>query len=142
MAQGADQHDAPKKEAAMKLPPIQEIQDIRNAWSEAGFQGNVIALAHGLGFTVAHFRTVRVQRANGSVSYQTPVQADGAGFPDLVMVGHGRVVFVELKANKGRIRPEQEAWIAMLRDAGASVFLWKPKQWDEIAELLEKWAAE
>ena len=126
----------------MKLPPIQEMQDVRNAWSEAEFQSQLLSLARGLGFTVAHFRTVRVQRANGSVSYQTPVQADGAGFPDLVMVGHGRVVFVELKANKGRIRPEQEAWITMLREGGATVFLWRPKQWDEIAELLEKWSKE
>lgn len=115
-------------------------QSLRDAWSEAEFQKHVIALAQGLGFTVAHFRTVRVQRTNGSVSYQTPVQADGAGFPDLVMVGHGRVAFVELKADKGRVRPEQETWINLLREGGATVFLWRPKQWEEIATLLEKWA--
>lgn len=114
----------------------------KDDWSEAEFQRNLITLAHGLNYSCAHFRTVRVQRANGSVSYQTPVQADGAGFPDLVMVGHGRVIFVELKANKGRVRPEQETWINMLREGGATVFLWRPKQWEEIASLLGKWAKE
>lgn len=126
----------------MKLPPLQEMQSIRDGWSEAAFQKHVITLAQGLGFLCAHFRTVRVQRANGSVSYQTPVQADGAGFPDLVMAGHGRVVFVELKANKGRIHPEQETWINLLRESGATVFVWKPRQWSEVATLLEKWATE
>ena len=138
VAEGTDQLDAPQKEVAMTVT----IQSLRDAWSETEFQKHVIALSQGLGFVVAHFRNVRVQRANGSVSYQTPVQADGAGFPDLVVAGHGRVVFVELKANKGRIRPEQEAWINMLREGGATVFVWKPKQWSEIAELLEKWSKE
>jgi hypothetical protein len=52
--------------------------------SEAQFQQQVIDLARLCGYRVAHFRTVRVQRKGGSVYYTTPVQADGAGWPDLV----------------------------------------------------------
>ena len=118
------------------------IQSLRDAWSETEFQKNLIALAQGLGFKVAHFRAVKVQRKDGSVYHTTPVQADGKGFCDLVVAGHGRHFFAELKDNRGSVKPEQKAWIDLLRGGGATVFVWKPKQWEEIAALLEKWAKE
>lgn len=101
------------------------------AISEAQLQRDVIDLAHVLGWRVAHFRTARVQRANGSISYQTPVQADGAGWPDLVLCRERRLIFAELKSRRGTLSPEQEAWLGHLRAAGAEVHVWKPRDWTD-----------
>jgi hypothetical protein len=56
----------------------------------------------------------------------------GAGFPDLVMVGHGRVIYAELKAERGRLSPDQERWRDSLLEAGADWRLWRPSSWPEI----------
>ena len=104
--------------------------------SEADFQSQVIQLARTLGWRVAHFRVVRVQRRDGSIRYMTPVQADGTGFPDLVLV-RDRVIFAELKAERGRTSPEQDAWMAWLSSAGAECYLWRPSDWNEICEVLK-----
>jgi hypothetical protein len=37
-----------------------------------------------------------------------------AGLPDLVLVKPPRVVFLELKSDKGRVRPEQQIWLDAL----------------------------
>ena len=68
----------------------------------------------------------------------TPVAADGAGFPDLVLVHPRRqlLAFAELKSDRGRVRPEQEAWLADLREAGVVAFLWRPSDWAAIQAFL------
>jgi hypothetical protein len=38
-----------------------------------------------------------------------------AGFPDLVLVRSARLIFAELKAEKGKTTPDQDAWLADLR---------------------------
>lgn len=44
-----------------------------------------------------------------------------AGWPDFVLVHQGRAIFIELKAPKGRLSPEQVACHAELTRAGAVV---------------------
>lgn len=45
------------------------------------------------------------------------------GFPDLVMVIHNRLIFMELKrAKRGRLSKEQEEWIAALLLCGQAVY--------------------
>ena len=67
--------------------------------SETAFQQQVIDLAHYTGWVVAHFRAARTEKG-----WRTPVAADGAGFPDLVLVNRSqkRVLYVELKSEDGK----------------------------------------
>lgn len=59
------------------------------------------------------------------------------GFPDLVMTRAGRIIFAELKSQRGRIRPEQQQWLDELAKApGAEVFLWRPSDLDSIVQIL------
>lgn len=98
---------------------------------EAGFQGAVVDLAHFFGWRVAHFRTA--QRADGG--YLTAVGADGAGWPDLVLVRE-RVVFAEIKAARGRLSAAQIEWLDRLRAAEAEAYVWRPVDWEAIRVIL------
>lgn len=103
--------------------------------SESQLQRAVISLAQMRGWRVAHFRNA--QMPNGR--WLTPVQADGKGFPDLVMVRGGRIVVAELKAKWRKASPEQDVWLEDFKKAGAEAYLWGPLQWDEglVAEVLK-----
>lgn len=92
--------------------------------TEAELQSAVIELARLLGYRVAHFRAA--QTAKG---WRTPVEADGKGFPDLVLVRRpARLIFVELKGERGRTSPEQREWLELLSPA-AEVYTWTPVDW-------------
>jgi hypothetical protein len=103
--------------------------------SEADFMDQVIRYARLMGWRVAHFRKVRVQRGNGSVYWETPVAADGKGFLDLVLV-RDRVVAVELKVGTNKPTWEQEEWITAWTRAGVETYVWKPSMWAEIEKAL------
>lgn len=62
-----------------------------------------------------------------------------AGFPDLVAV-RDRVLFIEIKSDRGRLRPDQMDWMFALGKAGAERHIWYPKQWHngEIEEVLTR----
>ena len=101
--------------------------------TEADFQKQVIQFARMHRWRVAHFRT----SMNARGRYLTAVAADGAGFPDLVLVRLSRIIFAELKSEKGRTSPEQKAWLEDLERPGkVEVYLWKPSDWGKIVELI------
>jgi len=50
------------------------------------------------------------------------------GFPDLVLV-KDRVLFVELKSERGKPTPAQNEWHVALWQAGATLFVWRPSDW-------------
>lgn len=101
--------------------------------SEREFQSEVIKLARLFKWRLAHFRPAKDRRGKWS----TPMSGD-IGFPDLVLVGHGRVIFAELKAQGGAVRPEQRDWIAALEATPAEVYLWGPSDLDDIARILAR----
>ena len=118
--------------------PKRAMPEIDTKISEDEFQTQVISLAHLLGWKIAHFRGVRTQRKNGTVFYQTPVQADGKGFPDLVMVKDKRVIYAELKSEKGVLSVEQKEWLRLLAlDKKREVYCWRPSEIWDIQEILE-----
>jgi hypothetical protein len=98
--------------------------------TEADWQEQVIALAHALGWRVAHFRPART--AHG---WRTPVAGDGAGFPDLLLVRGSRIIAAELKREGPghEPTPEQSAWLDALSGADVECHIWRPGDVDEIA---------
>lgn len=60
------------------------------------------------------------------------------GFPDLVIAGHGRVLFAELKTERGRLTDPQQRWLNTLRECGAEVYLWRPSDWEQIVQILNE----
>src|SRR5215470_3585029 len=88
----------------MGNPPMRET-DLERA---------VISLCGWLGLLVYHTRDSR-----GSVP----------GFPDLVIVGRGGVIFRELKSNAGKVTKAQTAWGEALGESGARWGVWRPLDW-------------
>lgn len=94
------------------------------AGGEAAFQAQVEQLGAFYGWRVYHTHDSR--RSN-------------PGFPDPVLVRDDELIFAELKTEKGRVRPEQAAWIAALHAVPAvDTYLWRPSDFDEINARLSR----
>ncbi len=103
--------------------------------NETQFQDALIDLLHFCHYKVAHFRPALTQQG-----WRTAVAADGAGFYDLVAIGHGRCLFIECKGKYGKLSPEQESWRAMAEACSkVEYYLWySNKNLEEIAKILRK----
>lgn len=106
----------------MRRPPVRERD----------FQRQVIAAAKALGWRVAHFRPARTLDG-----WRTPVTADGAGWPDLVLVRGSAMLIRELKSDRGRLTHVQRAWLDALELAGVDVGVWRPRDWSVIEMTLK-----
>ena len=100
--------------------------------SEAEWQRDVIDLARTLGWRIAHFRPALTKHG-----WRTPVAADGAGFPDLILV-RDRVIAAELKSRTGKTSAEQDAWLAAFAAAGAEAHVWRPDDTDQVLATLRR----
>lgn len=102
---------------------------------ERDFTDNVVKYARTRGWLVAHFRPART--ADGG--WKTPMQGH-KGFPDLVFARRGRVIFAELKAHRGVVTADQKAWLEALAPPGkiadVDVYVWKPRDWQDIVKVL------
>jgi len=58
--------------------------------------------------------------------WATPLRGS-KGSPDYHAVRSGRLIFIELKGDGGRVSRDQGAWIADLLEAGVETYLWKPE---------------
>lgn len=72
----------------------------------------IVAAATALGYYVHAER-----RSRSSKGWRTAIKGM-AGWPDLVIVGHGRIIVRELKRKPNRPSPEQMLWLEALRGAG------------------------
>ena len=60
------------------------------------------------------------------------------GFPDSTIIKVPRLIFAELKSENGKLAPAQEEWLELLRQCTTvEVYVWKPHQIEEIAEILK-----
>ena len=92
--------------------------------TESDLQDAVIELAHLLNWRVMHQRPGLTQSGH----WRTATQGDGRGWPDLVLVRE-RVLYRELKSDRGTLSVEQQDWIHALKLAGQDVDVWRPADW-------------
>lgn len=84
---------------------------------EIPFMNKLVGFAEKLGLLVFHV-------VNSKESHK--------GFPDLIIVGWGGIVFAELKTDAGTLEPDQEVWqfalnrIATLSFGLIQVVVWRP----------------
>ena len=121
---------------------------VQQGVSEKDWQVTVIEYAHLKGWKVAHFRAAMTGRTytnkKGEVKnvWVTPVQADGKGFFDLVLVRPPKILFVELKSTEGIINIDQQDWCRQIglcqkRNRHISWDIWRPDDWDLVVKKLE-----
>lgn len=104
-------------------PDTISIDELRLEFSEKEFQAEVRSEAVFHGWMVYAVWDSR----------KTP-----AGWPDLSLVRGTRLMFWELKKQKGR-KPtdDQLAWLSALSEAGAETSVYRPSDWDIIVSRLE-----
>jgi VRR-NUC domain len=91
------------------------------ATTEKAFQQSVVDLAR-----LLQWRVFYVRDSRGSPG----------GWPDLTLC-KDRLLFRELKAERGRLSLEQEAWGELLTRAGCDWAVWRPPDWPAIEATLK-----
>ena len=100
--------------------------------TEKEWLGTVIALASLKGWLVHHCRPARTKDGK----WATAIQGD-PGFPDLVLVRPGRVIFAELKVKGRRLTQAQMRWhIALTECPRVERYTWEPRHWEDVKRLL------
>lgn len=127
--------------------------------TEIEFQRQLVGphgLATMLGWQHVHHRPAKTEHG-----WRTPVSGElGKGWPDLVLVRErdSRLIFAELKSDAGRVTPDEQRVLEVLRslvfDPAAfwpieprtwdetqrpprvDVVVWRPRDFDAIAEIL------
>ena len=62
-----------------------------------------------------------------------------AGFPDLVLIRPPRLLFIELKSEKGYLTAAQKLWGFLLKEVPSiEYYIWRPCDLDAIARILSK----
>jgi NADH:ubiquinone oxidoreductase subunit len=92
--------------------------------TEKVWQSQVVGLAKTLGWRVYHpFLSKWSEK----------------GYPDLTCVNtrQQRIVFIELKTEKGKLTPSQEEWIHDLKAAGQEAYMFRPSDWEKVAKILQ-----
>jgi len=76
---------------------------------------------------------VNIALTNGWWQYHNPdSRRSASGWPDLTLIREPEIIFVELKAEKGRIRPDQQIILDKLSACGLENHIWRPRDLDKI----------
>lgn len=114
-----------------------KISDWNLRQTEASWLAQVTELAETEGWYWLHIDPA----VNDRGYWRTPIRGPlGAGWPDLVLIHpeRERVLFVELKSEKGKLKPQQEEVLALLQDVGQEVYVWRPSDWDSVLQCLTR----
>jgi hypothetical protein len=104
-------------------PDVGHLGTMTRRREDADFQAKILKLAKATGWLCYHTYDSRRSKP---------------GFPDLVLVRGASMLFLEVKSEDGKAKPEQEAWIARLKQVKfVSAAICRPQNWDEIAEMLK-----
>jgi hypothetical protein len=110
-----------------------------NLISERDFKNGLVLFARNCGWLVHH--DLPSQRANGS--WATATQGD-SGYPDLVLAHPGnpntnypaRIIYAELKTERGIVTAAQQTWLDTLNAAGQVAYIWRPSMQAKINRVL------
>jgi hypothetical protein len=123
-----DRHasQSPVRARETALPPDVDYRSIAASaapfsLSERAFQSQVVRYARLAGWAVYHTYDSRRSQP---------------GFPDLVLVRRPRIVWAELKSQRGKVTTEQQAWIDELRACDQEVHVWRPSDWRTVERVL------
>lgn len=122
--------------------------DLNPTISETAFKDLIIEFARLRGWLIHHDRPAQ----NHKGKWASHIQGD-PGFPDLVLARRGRVIFAELKTEKGNLGEHQERWMDELTEPvwdeacadhnhscphveSLLVRVWRPSDWDVVQEVL------
>lgn len=101
--------------------------------TEREWQQTVIEALRLFGWRLTHFRPAQTK-----IGWRTPLEGD-AGFPDIVAVRDGWMLALELKSERGRATPEQQAWLADLAKVpGVVAAIVRPSQWRWLEVVLKR----
>jgi hypothetical protein len=98
--------------------------------SEREFQREVVQRAKSLGWFIFH-----ALPGQGRNKHLT-LFIGKRGFPDLVLCRPPRLLFVELKSEKGKVSNDQREWLDALRACGVEVYVWRPSELERITAIL------
>jgi len=104
------------------------LTDEERAWrayTEKAYQTEVINLARGLGWMVAHFHDSRKMVRRGN-RYIPVADGDAAGFPDLCLQRGSEILFWEMKKELGKPSEKQKVWLASLHGGGFEARIVRP----------------
>jgi hypothetical protein len=90
--------------------------------TEREFQKQVLQLASMLGWRAYHPQLSKWSEK---------------GWPDLVLARPPRLLFVELKSDRGKVSPHQDEWLRLLTACGQEAAVWRPADFDAIARVLQ-----
>lgn len=104
-------------------PGDDRVDPVSVAQTEGSFQGQVEHAARQQGWKAYHT--------------QYSIRSE-AGFPDLVLVRPPRLIFAELKSlhPRSKLSAAQRSWLEALAGCAVEVYLWTPRDWSTIHELL------
>lgn len=97
--------------------------------TEKDFSKQVEDLLNLFGWRWCHFRPARTEHGWRTALSGYP------GFLDYIAV-KDRLIIFELKSENGKVTKEQQEWLDALEACGQEVYLWRPGDIEDIADIL------